>query len=145
MSNYNFSANDFGGQKENYQPPSQSYRKIFFVFFIVFIFLIFTGFLVWGILSTKRQNLLPPTVNNEENKEKPSHQQNSSLDYYDILAQKCQKCPKYSLADCLKSVEIMRQNNYREPNSQGSCPPGYRKNTLRCPCCFSWCELTEGK
>ncbi len=68
--------------------------------------------------------LSPPTTNN----------------YYDLLAEKCQKCQEYSVNDCLKSVEVMRKNNYHEPDSKGNCPDGYKKNTLKCPCCFAWCE-----
>ena len=145
MPNENFSLNNSlkqGSVKEQSNQKPKKNPLFYFFLFLLLVFVFIGGLVLWrgrDIFFPKKQSLTSWPSSKQDTKPQPE----LSSDYYALLAKECQKCSPYSVKDCLKSVEIMRENNYKEPDKQGNCPAGFRKNTLKCICCFSWCEPGE--
>lgn len=60
-------------------------------------------------------------------------------DYYKTLSQKCDS--KESSSCCISSINKMAQSEYKI--STGSCPTGFKENTLKCEDSLKWCEPIE--
>ncbi len=56
-------------------------------------------------------------------------------DYYQDLAKQC----KGKKDCCMKSLEIMAENDYKLI-PEGGCPEGFQGNGLECIDSYGWCE-----
>ena len=76
---------------------------------------------------------------------KPVNQETEN--YYDVLEKKCDdgKC-------CLRSLKIMKENNYKEIDQDGNCPEGFEESFLPlkgiagfCENSLKWCQPIQTK